>query len=752
MKNIYKFLSLATILTSFSACIDDPYEEYSVEKPQSISEYEYLKEYDVLKNYLPNDNFKLASGVSATDFVNGGTCYVLAKTNFNEVVAGNEMKYGSCVADNGTMNFVTVSDFVNLAKEANLSVFGHTLCWHAQQGQYPKTSVLGHITERKLVDRDVTDADNTNPVCTWNGGQGEFTSTAEGLHVVSHKTANFWDVQFWNSVGAKDLNPDFTYTIKVTIDSKSYQNKMNFKLGDWGGGIETQLDVILGTKTYEFQGSPASKIGNADLMLQSGFDEGEYIVKEIKVTHHENFWEGGTKVVENPYKKELITNVDSEGENTNFFANDKVSGISTGKADVFNDPTQGKCFVVHNKDVATWSWDAQFFINVDHKFTTGEKATLKMKIKADTEMDADGCQAHVGPGNYKHWAFFDSPHFTTEWKDYSSTITITADQNEVTCVAFNLSKGAPNVDDNTTGPVTPNNYYFDDIQIIVEGVTKETVEDRIPQTEKELYDTTYRALEKFISGIMTASNGYVKAWDVVNEPLSGEDKDGDGKYDLQSSKNVSEDDAKANFYWSDYLGDTYVRDAVALARKYGSATGADNLQLFVNDYNLESTWDNNQKLKDLIKWIEYWESDGVTKIDGIGSQMHISYYSDPESQKSQEDHIVEMLNLMAASGKLCRISELDMGYVDGKQFAGQTIKTTEMTLEMHKQMAEFYKFIVKKYLEIIPASQQYGICQWCPTDSPANSGWRAGEPTGLWNEQYNRKPQYAGFAEGLQNK
>jgi hypothetical protein len=67
-------------------------------------------------------------------------------------------------------------------------------------------------------------------------------------------------------------------------------------------------------------------------------------------------------------------------------------------------------------------------------------------------------------------------------------------------------------------------------------------------------------------------------------------------------------------------------------------------------------------------------------------------------------------------------------------------------------MANFYKFIVSKYLEIVPPSQQYGITQWCPTDSPANSGWRAGEPTGLWDAGFNRKPAYVGYVLGLTGK
>ena len=57
--------------------------------------------------------------------------------------------------------------------------------------------------------------------------------------------------------------------------------------------------------------------------------------------------------------------------------------------------------------------------------------------------------------------------------------------------------------------------------------------------------------------------------------------------------------------------------------------------------------------------------------------------------------------------------------------------------------------VIQKYFELIPQAQQYGITQWCATDSPKDSGWRPGCPTGLWDSNYLRKHTYAGFAAGL---
>lgn len=173
------------------------------------------------------------------------------------------------------------------------------------------------------------------------------------------------------------------------------------------------------------------------------------------------------------------------------------------------------------------------------------------------------------------------------------------------------------------------------------------------------------------------------------------------------------------------------------------------LKLFINDYNLEAAYNNNAKCKALIDWIAKWESDGVTRIDGIGTQMHVSYSLNAETQKKNEECVVQMFEMLAASGKLVKISELDMGILDEN---GEEMETEKVTFEQQELMADYYRFIISKYFEIIPAAQRYGITQWSATDSPAGSGWRAGMPIGLWDLNYNRKPTYAGFADGLAGK
>ena len=87
-----------------------------------------------------------------------------------------------------------------------------------------------------------------------------------------------------------------------------------------------------------------------------------------------------------------------------------------------------------------------------------------------------------------------------------------------------------------------------------------------------------------------------------------------------------------------------------------------------------------------------------------------------------------------------------MGYNNA---SGKSVPTKSMTETQHKKMADFYEWIIKQYLTIIPPAQQWGICQWCTTDSPENSGWRANTPVGIWDLNYYRKHVYAGFVRGL---
>ena len=183
----------------------------------------------------------------------------------------------------------------------------------------------------------------------------------------------------------------------------------------------------------------------------------------------------------------------------------------------------------------------------------------------------------------------------------------------------------------------------------------------------------------------------------------------------------------------DYLGEDYPRLVIDLARQYGSA----DMKLYINESDLTS---DVEKLNSLIHWINQWESDGKTRIDGIGMSMHLSFMTDDSAQRKQEENIKNAFTQLAATGKLIRISELDMNMVDA---SGAEISIQNMTFEQERLMADFYAFILSTYGELVPADQQGGITQWTIVSS-------ANVPNGLWSEDYRRQPAYAGFVEGLQ--
>ncbi|SKB45589.1 Carbohydrate binding domain-containing protein [Parapedobacter luteus] len=248
------------------------------------------------------------------------------------------------------------------------------------------------------------------------------------------------------------------------------------------------------------------------------------------------------------------------------------------------------------------------------------------------------------------------------------------------------------------------------------GVGDQIIE-KTPEEKNEILTT---ALETWIAGMMEVAKDHVHAWDVVNEPMS----DWPDPYQLKTGVGKT-DMASDEFYWQDYLGADYAVVAFKLAEQYGKPGDL----LFINDYGLESSLD---KCKGLIEYAKYIESQGA-RVDGIGTQMHISTSNDKE-------RIAEMFELLAATGKLIKISELDIGV---------GVPTAQATEQDYQAQAEMYRYVVEKYFELIPPAQRYGITVWSPLDSPQGSSWRAGEPIGLWTEGYVRKPAYAAFAEAL---
>ncbi len=755
MKNsINKYFGLALLFISAS-CADDKFVDFKTEKPESIAQYEYLNTYDALKTYIDRSthpNFKLGVGVAANDFLKGEMVRSVAVANFDEVVAGNAMKYASIVADDGSMDFGTVTKFVEAAKTSGLTVYGHTLCWHSQQNNKWLNSLI---------------ANKPKPV--------DPSSVNRVLHIVAGEPKdNVWDWEIYYDLdNVLEIGKQYTLTLRIKgsnpgafsfwpgmkdgsnthygfpectsgegwIDNTivftptSSIDRLRFCFGKLGGDLYFD-DVVLKADGSE-----------ANLLVNSSFDEDDIshwtTVSWMGLSYGvEELGESGSTV----WFESIITNGDAEGEDVScFYATEDGKGgpyaAPIGETGTGADGV-GRAFIVKSADNPAEDHSTQFFVKANTVLKEGDICKLSFKYKADKAAGSDS-QTHKKPGEYIFYDAGVSVNFTTQWQKFEKEFTVTEQMvtNEgvqpFQTIAWNLAKFKE-----------ANTYYFDDIEF---GIQKKA--EGIPLTPEEKKEVLTNELERWIKGMMEACGGSVTAWDVVNEPISGGGDDGNGNYALQSATNPDDNGVGGqNFYWQDFLGDDYVRIPIKFARKYFAENGGNSgdLKLFINDYNLESWWDNNKKVKSLINWIKRWESDGETKIDGIGTQMHVSYILNEADQKKQEESIVNMFELLAASGKLIKITELDMGIVE-KAF-GEGIKTELVTFEQYQKMSDFYKFIIQKYFEIIPVAQQYGITQWAATDSSADSGWRKGQPIGLWDLNYNRKHTYAGFADGLAGK
>lgn len=718
-----------TSLLSLCANAQNNYEIGDPSKP----DYAYLKDYGNLKDYINYEkypNFKLGIGTTVNEYLKKGTVYKMTNANFTETVAGNAMKMSSCVNGSGGMSFSTVTNYVNTATAAGLNVYGHTLAWHSQQPIGWLSSLIKDKPAQPLTDGDVTinktigQKDFTaDQSIGWHADYAENNFSisfdkANGLicHTTKKASQNYM-VQY---VAADNIPTSNAATVKMVMTVKgSAAGSLVAKLGDWNSGPTATVKFT--TEWQDVEVTFKSTIGSSFLLLQSGSFLGDIYIKKVEF--------------QIPVKGKTVTE-------------------------------DRRCIIVDADSKVSDAWDNQFWL-VTGSFAKGAKYEFSADVRADNAAKAS-TQIHTTPGTYVHYAALGDIEFTTDWKTVKSSGTFDAAGSSI---AFNLNEFAG-----------ANKYFFDNISLKING--KETiingncetsdvssfkkkeargavvsanisdgysyiyVPSSTPLTPEEVHDTLVYAMDKWIKGMMNACNGKVKAWDVVNEAISGGGNDGEGNYTLQhrdgyvAGSNTWDVGGDA-FYWQDYMGDLeYVRQAVRLARKYGP----EDIKLFINDYNLESDWDQNKKLKSLINWIKKWESDGVTYIDGIGTQMHISYYENATTQNNKKNAITNMFKLMANTGKLVRVSELDMGY---KDMNGKDVAIANMTEAGHKNMMNFYKWIIQQYLSIIPPAQQWGICQWCPTDSPTNSGWRANTPVGIWTLNYYRKHIYAGFAEGL---
>ncbi|GAB3027899.1 hypothetical protein GCM10027051_36100 [Niabella terrae] len=714
MRNCKIFVGALCLLVGIGSCAKFEASQFAVNKPESLLVQEDIDSYAPLKSFInrsTNPYFKLGVALSLTPYVNKDVIFRLANRNFDEIVLGYEMKHGAVVQGDGRLNLEGVKSLLDLAQTAGMRVYGHTLCWHANQN----ASYLNKLIDPIIIPGTslptwdiVTQADfetdaaanfesNANAVISFTpSGQGAGGS-GRALKITNAEVReNDWDAQFFIKFSpAVQIGEQYEFSVDVrsdapaTFSTQAHVVPYSYKYWDFFGSIASSVTW----STYKKQITITSDMASAGaIAFNLGKTATSYYFDNISLKKY----------------------------------NEKGSG-NAGYAYGFSNPS------------AVNFWEAQVAYDVpalqnnqEYVLKFAAKANIAGTIRAEMQSSSDYSSNSFG-------TFAVSP----AWQEYELKATTNkADRNRLV-ISFGDFEGTVYIDNVTLTPagsnasVIPggdfetgmnswtgwgnNSTRFLSAEGEGYGGAKDQIIEKTPQQKDSIITA---AMEDWIKGMMEVAKGHVTAWDIVNEPMDDgrpfELKTGIGKAAMNSDE----------FYWQDYLGKDYAVKAIRFARKYGNPKDT----LFINDYNLEY---NLEKCKGIIAYVDYIETKGV-QVDGIGTQMHIDI-------NTNKENIAAHFKLLAATGKLIKVSELDIGLGNGT-------KTADATPAQYEAQAEMYKYVIEQYFDLIPSEQRYGITIWSPTDSPAESGWRAGEPVGLWTENFVRKSAYKAAAGALLNK
>lgn len=272
--------------------------------------------------------------------------------------------------------------------------------------------------------------------------------------------------------------------------------------------------------------------------------------------------------------------------------------------------------------------------------------------------------------------------------------------------------------------------------VYVKNVTvTHTPDNHRAQTAEEKNDTIRYAMNAWCDGLMKINAGRIKSFDLIDEPIDAKSSLENGYYDLKHST--------TSIYWQDILGSENYAPAVAsYARKAYETYGNDpsELKFFIAETGL----DDQKKLESLKYWINVWDANGA-KIDGINAKLSLTYSEDAEKQAANEASLNTMLDNLAATGKMIRLSNFDIKYQDA---TGTAVTATDITDEQRQKLADFYAYAIKSYMTRIPNDKQAGICKGNMVDTS--------DPVGLWSKNTSndwvRTATYKAFCDALSGK
>ena len=253
-----------------------------------------------------------------------------------------------------------------------------------------------------------------------------------------------------------------------------------------------------------------------------------------------------------------------------------------------------------------------------------------------------------------------------------------------------------------------------------------------PQTAQEKNDTINYAINAWCDGLMDINRGRIKSFDLIDEPLDTKATLENGMLDLKHSTE--------KIFWQDVLGsENYAPEVSRVARaafeKYEG--NPEELKFFISETGLEQ----QKRFESLKYWIGIWDSKGA-KIDGINAKLNLTYSEDAAKQAANKATLDKLLDNLASAGKLVRLSNFDIKYQDA---AGAPVAADKITQAQRQQLADYYGYVIKAYMNKIPHDKQAGICKGNLADTS--------DPVGLWSvdskKDWVRTATYKAFCDAL---
>lgn len=253
-----------------------------------------------------------------------------------------------------------------------------------------------------------------------------------------------------------------------------------------------------------------------------------------------------------------------------------------------------------------------------------------------------------------------------------------------------------------------------------------------PQTAQEKTDTINYALNTWCDGLMKTNAGLIKSFDLIDEAIDSKAELENGMLDLKHSNE--------KIFWQDFLGSENYAPAVskvasAAFEKYDG--NPSELKFFISETGL----DVQKKFESLKYWIGIWDANGA-KIDGINAKLNLTYSEDAARQAENKASFDKLLENLASTGKLIRLSNLDIRYQDA---TGTSVTAKDITDEQRQNLADYYAYVIKSYMNKIPHERQAGICKGNMADTT--------DPVGLWSvdreSRWVRTATYKAFCDAL---